>query len=86
MCCKCEICCCYFLHVQYVKIVLDMFLGLERDEHPEPGRLGIFDGEMLFETSNYLPITLAKMVWRYGMDVYNIRNWVQEKVIKCISR
>lgn len=62
-------------------------LGLGRNLKPEPGRLAIFDGEEVnFETSDYSPITVAKLFWRYGMDAYNIKNWVREKLTDRISR
>ncbi|WAR01820.1 PCYOX-like protein [Mya arenaria] len=62
-------------------------LGLECDAHPEPGRLGIWNGEeVMFSTSDYLPVTLAKMFWRYGMDAYNIKNWVQENTLACMTK
>ncbi|XP_052229609.1 prenylcysteine oxidase 1-like [Dreissena polymorpha] len=62
-------------------------LGLKRDTNPEAGRLGLYDGnEIVFSTSAYSPITLAKLFWRYGMDIYNIRSWVQENILNCMTR
>ncbi|XP_045176896.2 prenylcysteine oxidase 1-like [Mercenaria mercenaria] len=62
-------------------------LGLTRDTKPEPGRLGIFDGEeILFSTSDYSALTIAKLMWRYGMDAYNIQNWVRDKILQPLTR
>lgn len=62
-------------------------LGLERDDKAEAGRLGIFDGnDIVFSTSDYTPVTIAKLFWRYGMDAYNIKTWVQNKILKQMNR
>ena len=61
--------------------------GLQRDSKAEEGKLGIYDGnEVLFTTSDYSIITLTKLFWRYGMDIYNIKNWVEEKVLARMQR
>ena len=61
--------------------------GLQRDNKAEGGKLGIYDGnEVLFTTSDWSLVTLTKLFWRYGMDIYNIKNWVQEKVISRMKR
>ncbi|KAK3102245.1 hypothetical protein FSP39_009872 [Pinctada imbricata] len=53
-------------------------LGLEQLKHDD-GILGIFDGdEMRITTSSYSAVTLAKLFWRYGLDIYNIRSWVKD--------
>ncbi|KAL4225246.1 Prenylcysteine oxidase 1 [Mactra antiquata] len=62
-------------------------LELERNLNPESGRLGLYDGEdLLFTTSDYSAVTVAKLFWRYGMDIYNIKNWVKDKILKPLSR
>lgn len=62
-------------------------LGLQRDSKAEEGKLGIYDGnEVLFTTSDYSIVTLTKLFWRYGMDLYNIKNWVEEKVLARMQR
>jgi hypothetical protein len=49
--------------------------------------LGLFDGQdMLFQTSDWTVVTLARFFWRYGMDIYNIRNWVNDKMMTPFSR
>lgn len=63
-------------------------LGLQRDLNPEESkRLAIFDGnDIVLQTSDYAVVTIAKLLWRYGMDAYNIQNWVKEKIIKPFVR
>ena len=49
--------------------------------------MGIYDGEdVVFTTSDYSMVTLAKLFWRYGMDIYNIKSWVEEKVLVPMKR
>ena len=69
------------------KLSIHFIIGLKKDTNPESGRLGIFDGEeILFSTSDYTAVTIAKLMWRYGMDAYNIKNWVQDKILKPLTR
>ena len=61
--------------------------GLKKDGQAEGGKLGIYDGsEVLFTTSDWSLVTLAKLFWRYGMDIYNIKSWIQEKVMGRMKR
>ena len=49
--------------------------------------MGIFDGNtMLIKTSEYKVVTMAKMFWRYGMDIYNIGKFVDDKVLTKFKR
>ncbi|KAL3841327.1 hypothetical protein ACJMK2_019489 [Sinanodonta woodiana] len=62
-------------------------LGLGMDTKPGSGTFGLFNGdEMLFSTSDWSVITLMKLVWRYGLDIINIGNWVKEKVLKPMQK
>ena len=64
-----------------------MNTGLERDTNPEPGRLGIYNGEeVVISTSDYTAVSLAKLLWRYGTDMYNIGGWVKENILKPLKR
>ncbi|XP_074659996.1 prenylcysteine oxidase 1-like [Tubulanus polymorphus] len=51
-------------------------LGL--DHEPESDEiLGVYDGkEIVFSTSSCTAVSLVKLFWRYGFDVYNIGKWV----------
>jgi len=51
--------------------------GLARDPTPDQ-TIGIFNGStMLLETSSFAPLTLMRMVWRYGVDVFRFAFWVK---------
>ncbi|KAL5007831.1 hypothetical protein ScPMuIL_016637 [Solemya velum] len=53
--------------------------GLEPLGGAESGKLGIFDGkDMVFSTSDWGVVTMAKMVWRYGWDVFSIRSYIND--------
>ncbi|XP_048728291.1 prenylcysteine oxidase 1-like [Ostrea edulis] len=61
-------------------------LGLEH-VNGDMGSFGIFDGSSMRITSNkYRVVTLAKLFWRYGMDIYNIDNWINEKLLAKFMR
>ena len=71
----------------HVWLLIFLIVGLERNLNPEGGKLGIYDGEdVVFTTSDYSMVTLAKLFWRYGMDIYNIKSWVEEKVLVPMKR
>ncbi|XP_021371606.1 prenylcysteine oxidase 1-like [Mizuhopecten yessoensis] len=58
-------------------------LGLEKREKNSGAIMGIFDGEELrLTTSPYSVVTLAKMFWHYGMDIYNLQTWVSNILVK----
>lgn len=62
-------------------------IGLKQDTEAESGKLGLYDGnEIVFSTSSYSWVTLAKLFWRYGMDIYNVRNWVKDKILAGMNR
>ncbi|KAK3580906.1 hypothetical protein CHS0354_008196 [Potamilus streckersoni] len=62
-------------------------LGLGMNTDSDSDTFGLFNGdEMLFSTSDWSVISLMKLVWRYGLDIINIRNWVQEKVLKPMQK
>lgn len=64
-----------------------LHIGLKQNNKAESGRLALYDGnEIVFQTSDYWPVTLAKMFWRYGMDIYNVQNWVRDKILAGMSR
>ena len=48
------------------------FLGLSRRKECG-GQMGIFNGEeYVFTDSKYDIVTIAKLFWRYGWDVYRL--------------
>ena len=60
---------------------------MKRNTHSESGGLGLYDGnDIVFSTSSYSVVTIAKLFWRYGMDIYNVRNWVKDKVLAGMNR
>ncbi|XP_060072471.1 prenylcysteine oxidase-like [Ylistrum balloti] len=62
-------------------------LGLEKRDEPSGETLGIFDGEeMRLTTSPYTLVTLWKMFWRYGMDIYNLQKWVNNDLMAKFKR
>ncbi|XP_069132692.1 prenylcysteine oxidase 1-like isoform X2 [Argopecten irradians] len=62
-------------------------LGLEKRERSSGQTMGIFDGEeMVLTTSPYTVVTLAKMFWRYGMDIYNLQKWVSSDLLVKFKR
>ncbi|XP_033751430.1 prenylcysteine oxidase-like [Pecten maximus] len=62
-------------------------LGLEKRERPSGQVMGIFDGEeMRMTTSPYTVVTLAKMFWRYGLDIYNLQKWVSSDLMVKFKR
>jgi len=51
-------------------------VGLESQSTPD-SELGLFDGkDFVFETSPWLPITLGRLLWRYGLDNIRLSKWV----------
>lgn len=62
-------------------------LGLEKRDQPSGSTLGIFDGEeMRLTTSPYSMVTLARMFWRYGLDIYNLQKWVSSDLLVKFNR
>lgn len=60
---------------RYMKYYAEKF-GFEVVERPgNNNRLGIFnkEKEIIFETSDYELITMAKMLWRYGLSPYELK-------------
>lgn len=56
-------------------------LGLEQLD-VGGGSFGIFDGSsMRISSSKYSVVTMAKLLWRYGIDIYNIDSWINEKLL-----
>ncbi|XP_076114100.1 prenylcysteine oxidase 1-like [Mytilus galloprovincialis] len=56
-------------------------LGLDQRSHAG-GTLGIWNGEeVVVKTSKYKVVAMAQLLWRYGMDIYNIQNWVQTELM-----
>ncbi|XP_062582100.1 prenylcysteine oxidase 1-like [Saccostrea cucullata] len=61
-------------------------LGLEQIQ-VGGGTFGIFDGSSMRVTSSkYSLVTMAKLFWRYGMDIYNIDSWINEKLLSKFMR
>lgn len=51
------------------------------------GSFGIFDGSsMRISSSKYSVVTMAKLFWRYGMDIYNMDSWINEKLLSKFMR
>ncbi|GFO29477.1 prenylcysteine oxidase [Plakobranchus ocellatus] len=51
------------------------------------GVLGLYDENGIrFQTSEWKAITLAKLAWRYGMDLYTIQQWTENTVFKKFAR
>lgn len=49
--------------------------------------LGLYDKEgIIFKTSNWAPIALAKLIWRYGFDLYTVREWTKNLVASKFDR
>ncbi|CAL1532123.1 unnamed protein product [Lymnaea stagnalis] len=49
--------------------------------------LGLYDNKgIVFETSKWAPIALAKLIWRYGFDLYTIREWTKNLVASKFDR
>lgn len=56
-------------------------LGLERI-HNSDSTLGIWNGnDMLIKTSSYKYVAMGQLLWRYGMNIYNVQNWVQTELM-----
>ncbi|XP_005110758.1 prenylcysteine oxidase [Aplysia californica] len=52
-----------------------------------PGMVGLYGtDDILFQTSDWLAITLAKLVWRYGTDFYNIQSWTKNHIFPKFDR
>ncbi|XP_064601062.1 prenylcysteine oxidase 1-like [Liolophura sinensis] len=61
---------------QYMVNFTKLFGLRKREGHSE--KLAIYDGKkFVFTGSKFNIATMAKMFWRYGMDVYNINSWVE---------
>ena len=55
--------------------------------HHGDGRVGLYDNnDIIFETSAWTAVTVAKLGWRYGLDFYNIRNWINDNLFKKFNR
>lgn len=51
------------------------------------GVLGLWaDDGMRFQTSEWTAVTLGKLMWRYGMDLYTARHWIHNVGFKQFSR
>lgn len=63
-------------------IIVFPLAGLRKHEgHSE--KLAIYNGkEFVFTGSKFSVATIAKLFWRYGMDVYNINSWVENMLDK----
>ena len=62
-------------------LLLMYFSGLGK-EIASGNSLGIWDGEsMLMKTCGYKYVGMAQLLWRYGMDIYNIRNWINTNLM-----
>ena len=58
-----------------------------RIDHRDSGVLGLYAEEgMRFQTSQWTAVTLAKLMWRYGLDIYNAKHWVSNVGFKQFSR
>lgn len=52
-------------------------LNLQRRPHTETGTMGIWNGkEFVFKGSNWNLYNLAKLVYRYGFQLYSLRKYV----------
>ncbi|XP_041366044.1 prenylcysteine oxidase-like isoform X2 [Gigantopelta aegis] len=61
-------------------------LGLERRDCFD-GKLGLYGSDgVVFETSSWSAVTLAKLAWRYGWDMWKIRGWINDQVINKFER
>ncbi|KAH9518825.1 Prenylcysteine oxidase [Bulinus truncatus] len=49
--------------------------------------LGLYDNEnIVFETSQWTFVTLARLLWRYGLDIYKIHEWTKNIVANKFNR
>ncbi|XP_063957116.1 prenylcysteine oxidase 1-like [Lytechinus pictus] len=70
----------------YMKQFLQDFGLKERETKGTDGTLGIFNGEeFIFKSSRYSILTLIKMLWRYGFDIFRL-NWTIDKVLDKFAR
>ncbi|BFZ03905.1 hypothetical protein BsWGS_06944 [Bradybaena similaris] len=49
--------------------------------------IGLYaDSGMVFETSSWQAVSLAKLLWRYGLDIYTLREWTRHSVMTKFDR
>lgn len=57
--------------------------GLQKKESCSDGQVGLFDGEKyVFRESSWFLVNIAKLIWRYGMDVMTLQRNLQETLKK----
>ena len=51
------------------------------------GTIGFYDNnDIVFETSDWFVVTVAKLVWRYGLDFIKIRNIINDIILNKFDR
>ncbi|XP_030849647.1 LOW QUALITY PROTEIN: prenylcysteine oxidase 1 [Strongylocentrotus purpuratus] len=70
----------------YMKKFVQDFGLKERSAEGTDRTMGIYDGEeFVFQSSQYSIITLLKLLWRYGLDVFRMR-WTISNLLKKFER
>ncbi|KAG1700041.1 Prenylcysteine oxidase [Nymphon striatum] len=59
------------------------FLGLTYEKLSSDGKFGIYNGKKyVFKSSGWEWVTLLKMFWRYGLDIYRLKSLVTDMINK----
>ena len=60
--------------------------GLEKRDS-SINKLGIYGSDrMEFETSSWSAVTMVKLIWHYGWDMWKLGNWLDEDFLKKFER